>query len=230
MDESASRTRLILVRHGATEWTESGRYQGGTTDIPLSATGRSHARRAAAALAPLRLAEIVCSPLRRAVETATCIAAPHRLTATPSPAFREVGLGDWEGLTSSEAAARNPESYRQWHVSPATVLPPGGEALQEAAGRVIAAFDDIVARRAGKKVVCISHSLIIRLLVSHALGAGLSTVGRIRCQPGSISVIDVRAGQLTVRALNDTCHLQEIREPAEDLEGRVQIRIPESSR
>jgi broad specificity phosphatase PhoE len=207
MNETTSRTRLILVRHGATAWTESGRYQGSTTDIPLSAAGRSHARCIAAALEPVRLVEIACSPLRRALETATCIAAPRGLTATPVPAFREVSLGDWEGLTSSEAGARNPELHSQWHRSPGTVRPPGGETLQEAAERTIAALDALIARRAGKKVVCVMHNLIIRLLVCHALGVGLATVGRIRCQPGSISIIDIRAGQHTVRVLNDTCHL-----------------------
>jgi broad specificity phosphatase PhoE len=207
MNETSSRTRLILVRHGATAWTESGRYQGSTTDIPLSATGRAHARCAAAALEPMHLSEIACSPLQRAFETATCIAAPHGLTAKPVPAFREVGLGDWEGLTSSEAAARNPELYPQWQRCPCTVRPPGGETLQEAAERTIAALDALLERRAGKKVVCVMHNLIIRLLICHALGVGLSTVGRIRCQPGSISIIDVRAGERTVRVLNDTCHL-----------------------
>jgi probable phosphoglycerate mutase len=163
----------------------------------------------AAALEPLRVAEVVCSPLRRALETATCIALPHGLTATPLPAFSEVSLGDWEGLTSAEAAARDPELFRQWYTSPATVRPPGGETLQEAADRTIAALEAVIARRSGKKVVFVMHNLIIRLLVCHALDAGLSTVGHIRCQPGSISIIDARAGRRTVRLLNDTCHLQE---------------------
>src|SRR5215469_1465602 len=114
MSYCTSRTRLILVRHGATAWTESGRYQGSTADVPLSATGWLQAGCLATALEPLRVAGIVCSPLCRAVETATYIAAPHGLTATPLLAFRELSFGEWEGLTSSEATARDPELHQNW--------------------------------------------------------------------------------------------------------------------
>ena len=176
MSESPSRTRLILVRHGALE--------------------------------PLRVAGVVCSPLRRAVETATCIAAPHGLTVAPLPAFRELSFGEWEGLTSSEATARDPELHPGWQKSPATMRPPGGETLQEAAERTIPALKALIARHAGEKVVLVTHNLIIRVLLCHALGAGLSTVGHIQCQPGSITIVDVRGGQYVVRLLNGTCHLQ----------------------
>src|SRR5262249_60449675 len=111
MSDSTARTRLILVRHGATAWTESGRYQGSTADVPLSATGWSQARCLATALELLRVASVVCSPLCRAVETATCLAAPHGLTATPEQAFRELSFGKWEGLTNSEATASDPELH-----------------------------------------------------------------------------------------------------------------------
>jgi len=208
MNESTSRTRLILVRHGATAWTESGRYQGSAADVPLSATGWLQARCLATALEPLRVAGVVCSPLCRAVETATCIAAPHGLTAAPLPAFRELSFGDWEGLTSSEATARDPELHQRWQRSPATARPPGGETLQEAAERTIPALKALIVGHAGEKVVLVMHNLIIRVLLCHALGAGLSTVGHMQCQPGSITIVDVRGDQCVVRLLNDTCHLQ----------------------
>jgi probable phosphoglycerate mutase len=111
-------------------------------------------------------------------------------------------------LTSSEVAARDPKLYQQWRASPATVRPPGGETLEEAAERAVAALDDVIARREGRKVVLVMHNMIIRVLVCHALGAELSTVGRIKCQPGSISVVDIRGDRHTVRLLNDTCHLE----------------------
>ena len=208
MSESTARTRLILVRHGATAWTESGRYQGSTADLPLSATGWLQARCLATALEPLRVASVVCSPLCRAVETATCIAAPHGLTAAPLPAFRELSFGEWEGLTRSEAAARDPELHQRWQESPATARPPGGETLQEAAERTIPALKALIAGHAGEKVVLVMHNLIIRVVLCHALGAGLSTVGQMQCQPGSITIVDVRGDYYVVRLLNDTCHLQ----------------------
>src|SRR5262249_37514597 len=167
MSESTSRTRLILVRHGATAWTESGRYQGNTSDVPLSTTGWSQAKCLAIALESLSLTSVVCSPLRRAVETAVCIATPHGLTATPEPAFRELSLGDWEGLTSSEATARDPELHQLWQKVPTTIRPPGGETLQEASERAIPALKEIVVRHTGGKVVLVAHSLVIRVLLCH---------------------------------------------------------------
>jgi broad specificity phosphatase PhoE len=208
MSESTSRTRLILVRHGATAWTESRRYQGSTADVPLSATSWSQARYLATALEPLRVASVVCSPLCRAVETATCIAASHGLTATAERAFRELSLGAWEGLTSSQARARDPELYERWKESPVTARPPGGETLQEVAERMIPALKAVVLRHAGEKVVLVMHSMVIRVLLCHALGVGLSTVAHLQCRPGSISVIDVQSDRYVVRLLYDTCHLQ----------------------
>jgi broad specificity phosphatase PhoE len=199
---------MILVRHGATEWTEAGRYQGNTSDIPLSTSGRLQARHTAAALEPLRVAAVVCSPFLRAVETAACIAAPHGLFAAPDAAFREVSFGDWEGLTSSEAAARDPELDERWRNGEAMARPPGGETLHEAAERAIPALEALVARHAGEKVVLVTHNWIVRLVVCHALGVGLSTVARMQCRPGSITIVDVRSGEYVVRLLNATSHLQ----------------------
>ena len=209
MSDSTSRTRLILVRHGATAWTESGRYQGSTADIPLSATGWSQARCLATALEPLCVASVVCSPLCRAVETATCIAASHGLAATPERAFRELSFGEWEGLASREARARDPDLYQRWQKSPGTARPPGGETLQEVAERAIRALKAVIVRHTGKKVVLVMHSLVIRVLLCQALGAGLSTVAHLQCRPGSITIIDKQSDRYVVRLLNDTCHLQE---------------------
>jgi phosphoserine phosphatase len=208
VSDSTLRTRLLLVRHGATAWTESGRYQGGTADVPLSTTGWSQAKCLATALEPLSVAGVVCSPLRRAVETATCIAAPHGLSAAPEPAFRELSFGDWEGLTSSEAAERDPQLHQCWQDSPATTRSPGGETLQEVAERTIPALKTVIVRYTGQKVVLVMHSLVIRVLLCHALGAGLSSVTHMQCRPGSITVVDVRGDQYVVRLLNDTCHLR----------------------
>jgi len=150
----------------------------------------------------------MCSPLCRAIETATCIATPHKLTAMPLPAFRELSFGAWEGLTSSEATARNPELHKHWQKSPAIARPPGGETLQEVAERAIRALKAVIVRHTGKKVVLVMHSLVIRVLLCQALGAGLSTVAHLQCRPGSITIIDIQSDRYVVRLLNDTCHLQ----------------------
>lgn len=151
---------------------------------------------------------VASSPLRRALETAAWIAAPQGLTAEPLAAFRELGFGRWEGLTGAEAAACDPEAYRRWTTDPAAGSPPGGETLREASLRAVPALEALVAANAGKKVALVTHSVILRILVCHALGADLSAVGRLRCDPGSITTVEVREGRYQVRLLNDACHLR----------------------
>ena len=207
MSDAPTRTRLILVRHGATEWTESGRYQG-SADIPLSAAGLLEAERVATALSAVRLGAVVCSPLRRAVQTATAIAAPRGLSVALRPAFREVSFGEWEGLTGDEAAAPDRALYGSWKEGHSSTRPPGGESIGDAAARAIPALEALVSEHPGKKAVVVTHSRILRVLLCRALGADLSASAHMRCEPGSISVIDVRDGLYVVRALNDTGHLR----------------------
>lgn len=199
---------MFLVRHGATVWTEVGRYQGGRGDVPLSPDGHRQAARVAAELVSRRLVAVACSPLRRAMETATIVAIPYGLDPLIYPAFREVDLGAWEGLTDGEASEGWPDRHRAWRRNPASVRPPGGETLAEAAARAVPAFRDLVAGHAGATLALIGHSLIIRVLLCHALCAGIEAAGHMRCRPGSIAVIDVRGGETMVRQLNETCHLR----------------------
>jgi probable phosphoglycerate mutase len=176
--------------------------------IPLSADGVLQARRAAAVLKALRVKSIVCSPLLRAIDTATFIAAPHGLTPKPLQALRELGLGEWEGLTRHQAASRDRELHLRWTTDPASVSPPSGEALRDASARAIPAVLALAAAHVGKKVVVVTHNLIVRVLACHALGADLSAVGRMRCHPGSMTVVDVQDGRFELRVLNETSHLR----------------------
>jgi probable phosphoglycerate mutase len=176
--------------------------------VPLSPEGRQQAGSVASALASRPLIAVACSPLRRAAETAGIVAASHRLDPVIDRDFAEVDLGAWEGLTRAEAAERWPDQHRAWRRDPAAVRPPGGETLAEAAARAVPAFRALVARHAGATLALVGHSLIIRVLLCQALCAGLDAVGHMRCQPGSIAVVDMRGGEATVRQLNETCHLR----------------------
>src|SRR3990172_8873638 len=99
--------RLLLLRHGETAWNRERRYQG-WTDTPLSAEGLLQAEAAARELKEHAFAAVYASPLRRARDTAAAIAAPHRLEVETDPAFKDLGFGQWEGLTLDEARAGFP--------------------------------------------------------------------------------------------------------------------------
>ncbi|WFE94310.1 histidine phosphatase family protein [Micromonospora sp. WMMD987] len=106
-------TRLIVWRHGNTDWNATGRVQG-QTDVPLNDLGREQARTAAPLLAALRPDVVVASDLRRAADTAAALA---QLTGHPvrsDARLRERHFGQWQGLALADAAERFPAEYARW--------------------------------------------------------------------------------------------------------------------
>ena len=109
--------RLILVRHGQTEWNAGGRYQG-QSNVALSDTGRKQARFLAERFPVRQLDAIYTSDLDRAKETAECVGKRLGLTVCPEKAFRELSFGDWEGLTYQEISSRWPEEAEKLFTAP----------------------------------------------------------------------------------------------------------------
>lgn len=156
-------TRLILIRHGETDWNVEGRYQG-QADPPLNDRGKAQARRLAEELEGIGLEVLYASPLRRALHTAQTIAERLDLPLHIEPRLMEIHLGRWQGLLWTEIAARYPDLFRRWQTEPWEVTPPGGESLAQVQARVYAAVDDILARHPGRCVGLVTHRLPIALL------------------------------------------------------------------
>ena len=155
--------RLVLWRHGQTQWNVEGRFQG-QSDIPLDAVGAEQAERAARLLAALRPDAIYCSDLSRAVATAAPLARLTGLPVLPDKDLRERYGGEWEGLTDAEIRTRYPEEHRSW-------LPPGGESSAAVAERAGTALEKIAAGlRPGTLAVVVSHGAALRLGAARLLG------------------------------------------------------------
>ena len=128
--------RLILVRHGQTEWNLQGRYQG-RADLPICAAGLVTAQRAAAALHGRGAALLLASPLRRARQTAEVIGRTvGGLRSVIDERLTEIDFGQWQGLTQAQVRARWPALLRRWKRAPDSVRFPGGERLLDALERV----------------------------------------------------------------------------------------------
>ncbi len=97
--------RLVVVRHGVTDWNVTGRMQG-RTDIPLNAEGRRQAEAVGRRLASEPIARILSSPMSRALGTALPIASAHGLVPEVREDLHEAHMGLWEGLTWEEVAAQ----------------------------------------------------------------------------------------------------------------------------
>src|SRR5947208_1264778 len=105
--------RVVLLRHGRTEWNATGRFQG-QMDAPLDGIGRAQAEAAAVAVAPMRPDVIVTSDLSRAAHTAAAVAAEAGVEPVVDARLREIYLGSWQGLTRAEARAKFPDEYASW--------------------------------------------------------------------------------------------------------------------
>ncbi|MEH1011692.1 bifunctional RNase H/acid phosphatase [Micromonospora sp. CPCC 206060] len=205
----ATATRLILVRHGATELTAQRRYSG-RGDVPLAERGATQARAAAARVAALAptVAAVVSSPLSRCTATAELIAG-----ALGDPPVRtdddliECDFGDWEGRTFADVRAEFPGELDAWLASP-TVAPPGGESFVEVTARVRRARQALLSGYPGETVVVVSHVSPLKILLRDALAAGDAFLHRLYLDPAGISVLDTWPdGGVAVRTVNDTAHL-----------------------
>ncbi|QIS10793.1 bifunctional RNase H/acid phosphatase [Nocardia arthritidis] len=200
-------TRLLLLRHGQTELSIQRRYSG-RGNPPLTELGREQAVRAAKMLAAKGdIAAIVSSPLDRAVATAEAAGAALDLPVRVVDGLIETDFGEWEGLTFSEAAQRDPELHARWLGDPA-VAAPGGESFDAVRERVEAVRRDLVALHPGTNVVVVSHVTPIKTLLQLALGVGPALLYRLHLDLASLSIAEFYPdGGSSVRSVNDTSYL-----------------------
>lgn len=160
--------RLLVVRHGQTEWNIAGRIQG-STDIDLDATGRAQVAEAAPELAAYEAVRIISSDLRRAVETARPVAELTGVEIELDKRLRERAYGPWEGLTQSEIAERFPEEHRRWR-SQEPLQHPEIETWTELHRRTGEAVRDIVESEVEGTAIVVCHGGSARQLIGGILG------------------------------------------------------------
>ena len=196
--------RLLLARHGQSLWNEVRRFQG-TTDVGLSALGRRQAEALGLAVRGLRLAAAYVSPMQRAFETATIALEGMDIPIVPIDELRELSLGEWEGCTVDEISARDGDPYRRWVRAPLDCPPPGGEALTDVCGRVVAAVGRIAAAHPnGDDVLVVAHGGVISVYLCHLLGCSLNDLWRLRVDNCGLTTVDPPR----IVTLNDTSHLR----------------------
>ncbi|KIR60572.1 MULTISPECIES: histidine phosphatase family protein [Micromonospora] len=174
-------TRLIVWRHGNTDWNAASRVQG-QTDVPLNDLGREQAAAAAPLLAALRPDAIVASDLRRAADTAAALAALTGLPVRADARLRERHFGRWQGLELTEAEQRYPDEHARWRAGDPD---PGAdiESLDDLGKRVGAALQDAADAAPGGTIVVATHGGAARQGCGHLLGwdhAVLRAIGSLR--------------------------------------------------
>jgi broad specificity phosphatase PhoE len=198
------------VRHGETAWNSERRFQG-ARDVELSARGRAQAVALARALTGHHFEALYTSPLGRARATAAACGAVLGLAPVEAPDLREVGLGDWEGLSVDTVVERDGERYWRWLTCPADHAPPGGEPMDPFQRRVTGALDGLEARHPEGPVLAVTHGGAIAAALCHGLGLSLNALWRLRIENTSVTRLRWPAGRL--QALNDTRHLAQAAAP-----------------
>ena len=199
-------TRILLIRHGVTPFTESALLDGrGGADPSLSATGRAQAQAAGRATAHLlggTTARVVTSSLARAVETGAAVAAAIGASPQVDPDWDEQGFGDWDGVAVADLVRDHPDELALLRNDPAYARP-GGETHEQMARRVVAAFERAVAVGGVTVVVC--HRKPIMAVLAHLLKLPHETAWRLAAAPGSLTAVEVwEDGNASVAFTNRT--------------------------
>ncbi|MCC5658973.1 histidine phosphatase family protein [Nostoc sp. XA010] len=204
--------RLLLVRHGETDWNRQTRFQG-QIDVPLNDNGRQQSQKAGEFLQDVAIDYAVSSPMLRPKETAEIILKQHpNVKLDLQDGLREISHGLWEGKFETEIEQEYPGELQRWRLVPAEVQMPEGENLQEVWERSVAAWQSIVETASTnqfKTVLVVAHDATNKTLLCHVLGLSLENFWNFRQGNGAVSVIDYTWGidSLPVlQAMNITAH------------------------
>lgn len=189
--------RLVLARHGETEWSASGKHTG-TTDVPLTDKGREQARRLGERLAGREFALVLTSPLSRARETCEMAGLGDR--AQIEPDLHELDYGDYEGLTTDQVRERRP-AWSVWRDGS-----PGGETPDQAGERA----DRVIARalEAGGDVVLFAHGHLLRVLAARWIELPGVYGGSLGLGTAALCELGYERERRAVWLWNDASHLR----------------------
>ncbi|MCE2404707.1 MAG: histidine phosphatase family protein [Dehalococcoidia bacterium] len=200
--------RLILVRHGETEWNREGRFQG-QSPVGLSEKGIRQARETAKALVAMKPTAIYSSPLTRAMMTANEIGKAVSLEVTPLEGIKEVHLGEMEGITGREMRDRFSQFYATWRRDPSQAVFPAGESMRQLQERAWNAIIGLERAHPNGAVVAVSHNFAIRTILCRFMGLPLSRFHRLRVDLASVGVLQTNGSNRQMLAMNERCHLPE---------------------
>ncbi len=197
--------RLILIRHGKTDYSSQSRYCG-FTNPPLNNKGIRQSKKLAAKLKDIRIDKVYSSDLIRAYQTAKIIFKNNSIEKLAD--LREMNFGLFEGLKYQDIVRKYPTLYRDWVDNPEKVKIPNGEGLKHLNRRVKQRLSFILSQNEGETIVFVSHSGPIRVILCDALNFDLNMFWQIRQEIGALNIIDyAKESSPVVVKMNDTSHL-----------------------
>ena len=199
--------RLILVRHGETEWNREGRIQGYRADSPLTANGQTQARLLAERMANERVRTLHSSDSGRARQTAKPIAAAVELEVLYDDALRERNYGIFEGRTYGEIERDYPEDFRKFRSRDTRYCPPEGETVLQFRDRIVAALERVASRAGGGCAAVVTHGGVLGILYRHATGMPLDSRRTYTLHNASVNRFAYDGTRWSLEVWGDVSHL-----------------------
>ena len=200
------KSRLIVVRHGETQWNVAGRIQG-HTDSPLTTGGIAQAEAIGARLAKESFERLVSSDLGRAWKTAEAIARRTGHAIVPNPRLRERHFGVGEGLTYDEVDAQWPEAFSRTRETDPDYVIPGGESRRQLYERIRDEFESLAREAAGGCHAVVCHGGVLAILYRHIHGIPVGEPRKIPIANASYNALRQEGGRWVVETWGDTAHL-----------------------
>ncbi|MFB9950604.1 histidine phosphatase family protein [Rhizobium puerariae] len=187
--------RILLVRHGESEWNALRRLQG-QADIGLSERGERQAHALRSMVATYRPDLVLASDLKRAVHTAELLGFPN---AIREPLLREQDVGVWTGIEIAHLMDETPEAYADWRAG--TFVPENGESWGDFRTRIATATEKALSAPA-KTVLIVCHGGVIRAVLDEALGLAPARI--IPVGPASLTILAFPKGRARLEVFNAT--------------------------
>lgn len=203
--------RMILVRHGETDWNRQGRFQG-QIDIPLNSNGQAQAEAAGSFLSDVAIQKAFSSSMTRPKQTAEAILKAHQdVHLEVTDGLVEIGHGLWEGKLEEEIKDGWATLLEAWKQAPETVQMPEGETIQDVWARSVTCWDQIASTlEPHETALVVAHDAVNKTILCHLLGLTPADIWSVKQGNGGVTVVDIptEPGQpAVVTCLNLTSHL-----------------------
>ncbi len=192
-------TRIYLIRHA--HYSQIGHTLAGRSDHALDDAGRDQARRLGERLAATRLAAVLSSPVRRALQTAEAIATTRGFAVQAEPLLNEIDFGAWRGRSFAEL--EGDPAWTAWNARRSLGQAPGGETMLAVQTRAVAVVQSLAACYPDAELAAVSHGDVIRGVLLHLLGMPLDLLHRLRIDPASCSTVELHGSATEVLCINE---------------------------
>lgn len=201
--------KILLIRHGETEWNKTGRPQG-QLDIPLNIFGVQQAHTCAKHLSNFDIHSIYSSPLSRAYQTAQIIASKKSLVVNTDDSLKEIDLGSWQGMKWSEIRAKYSGLLNEFEKAGDLSYIYGGESFQDVQKRAMK-FISKFEKDSDKTVMIVTHGGLIKTIVCSILGLELSKRKNFDIHNLSITTLKYNLNKYwSITTLNEFAYLDDL--------------------